>query len=130
MEKIVGAARHRVRLQRVSVAKREHEGTHAAGGKIRRNTNFPGSTYPFYHLDLHILLRGRIGRPIVHARIRIVASLSTCATDSSYIIVNLPASFLFATHASHLNTYTDIKCNDCRPFWPRGTVRLSVDNAL
>lgn len=68
--------------------------------------------------------------------IRIVASINLREPrNASYIIVNLPASFLFATHASHLNRYTDIKCNDCRPSGPdetsgyRETMLCSVPGA-
>lgn len=109
------------------LAKPEHE------APTRSVKKFRGYKFPRMHVLFVTFLVQRSSRKSCrfHGRIRIVASINLCeASNASYIIVNLPASFLFATHASHLNTYTDIKCNDCRSFWPRRIVRLSVDNAL
>lgn len=100
------------------VAKREHEGTHAiAGEKIRRNTNFPRTFAHFYSVHGSIPRRNHSPLPPIGS-IRIVASINLRGQLVVYYRESTCESFLFATHASHLNTYTDIKCNDCRPFWP------------
>lgn len=105
------------RLQRMSCETRTW-GTHAAGEKISRIQISPGTRAFRYVARATILQRMVFLYPSFWSEYLASINLHE-ACNASYIIENLPASFLFATHASHLNTYTDIKCNNCRPFWPR-----------